>query len=256
MTMKSPYEILGVSERATLEEIEAAYKRLAKQLHPDVGGEKSKEAFQELNAAYQILKNPDERAHYDAHGSARNSKPKTKEERAWKQVIDAFLAAVHEPSIKDPTKVDLIALVCQMLENAKNARTEELIAPRKELKRLRKVSGRFKKKAKKSASTGTSNRYQAALDWQIGMLKHGIELAVEHIEILEMAIELAGEYDYEHESPTKEDIEQARQQVSEAAQTIAEAEMAAMFENMSDEELRSFLRQYEGGIFRQSSGGF
>jgi DnaJ-class molecular chaperone len=55
--MSQPHEILGVSPGATVKEIKAAYKKLAKKYHPDVnGGDEAK--FKELSAAYQQLTNP------------------------------------------------------------------------------------------------------------------------------------------------------------------------------------------------------
>jgi curved DNA-binding protein len=57
------YETLGVTDKATPEEIKAAFRKLAKQHHPDLGGDADK--FQQINSAYEILSDPDKRAHYD-----------------------------------------------------------------------------------------------------------------------------------------------------------------------------------------------
>lgn len=63
------YEILGVSREATEEEIKRAYRRRARELHPDQGGDE--ESFKELTAAYEVLKNPQARANYDRYGDPR-----------------------------------------------------------------------------------------------------------------------------------------------------------------------------------------
>ncbi|XP_072973326.1 DNAJ protein JJJ1 homolog isoform X2 [Typha angustifolia] len=71
------YEILGVSRDASQDDIRAAYKRLALQLHPDkvaasCGGavsDSATAAFQELLNAYEVLSDPKERAYYDSHRS-------------------------------------------------------------------------------------------------------------------------------------------------------------------------------------------
>ena len=62
------YKILGVKEDAESEEIKKAYRRLAKQYHPDrTGGDKAKEArFKEIGQAYDILGDPAKRRQYDA----------------------------------------------------------------------------------------------------------------------------------------------------------------------------------------------
>lgn len=68
---KCYYELLMVDRSASSHQIRDAYKRLAKQLHPDKGSaeeeESNKQRFQQLLEAYQVLSNPSERAWYDAH---------------------------------------------------------------------------------------------------------------------------------------------------------------------------------------------
>lgn len=62
------YKVLGVKPDAGSEEIKKAYRKLAKQYHPDsTGGDKAKEArFKEISQAYDILGDKDKRAQYDA----------------------------------------------------------------------------------------------------------------------------------------------------------------------------------------------
>lgn len=65
------YEILGVSRNASQEEIRKAYLKLAHKYHPDkTGGDKDAETkLKEINAAYDVLKNPEKRKQYDQFGS-------------------------------------------------------------------------------------------------------------------------------------------------------------------------------------------
>jgi molecular chaperone DnaJ len=63
------YEILGVTADASDEEIKRSYRRKARQLHPDAGGDG--DGFKELTTAYEVLKNPQARANYDRFGDPR-----------------------------------------------------------------------------------------------------------------------------------------------------------------------------------------
>jgi DnaJ-class molecular chaperone len=70
MAGKDYYQILGVSRNASEKEIKQAYRHLARKLHPDLNpGDKLAEArFKEINAAYEVLSNPEKRKKYDQFG--------------------------------------------------------------------------------------------------------------------------------------------------------------------------------------------
>jgi molecular chaperone DnaJ len=65
------YDLLGVNRQATQEEIKKAFRRLARQYHPDVNKNTDAEArFKEINEAYEVLSDRDKRASYDRFGHA------------------------------------------------------------------------------------------------------------------------------------------------------------------------------------------
>jgi DnaJ-class molecular chaperone len=62
-----PYTTLGVKKDATQDEIQKAYRRLAKKLHPDLnpGNKTAEDKFKEVSVAYDLLSDPDKRARFD-----------------------------------------------------------------------------------------------------------------------------------------------------------------------------------------------
>jgi len=69
MSNRDYYEILGVGRNANDDEIKAAFRRLARQYHPDVNKEPdAEEKFKEINEAYGVLSDSDKRARYDRFG--------------------------------------------------------------------------------------------------------------------------------------------------------------------------------------------
>ena len=62
------YKTLGVSKNATAEEIKKAYRKIARENHPDAGGDEEK--FKDINEAYEVLSDDKKRKLYDQYGTA------------------------------------------------------------------------------------------------------------------------------------------------------------------------------------------
>ena len=76
------YEVLGVSRTASAEELQQAYRRLARRHHPDVNKDPgAEERFKEVSEAYDVLSDPESRRRYNAFGPDFRSVPPGAEQR-------------------------------------------------------------------------------------------------------------------------------------------------------------------------------
>jgi len=104
-TMRDYYEVLNVERTASQEDIKRAFRRLAREYHPDVKKDDphANDRFKEINEAYQVLSDPDRRAHYDRYGTA---EPLTRVGREsgfgpFDDIFDMFFGRQSAPRERD-----------------------------------------------------------------------------------------------------------------------------------------------------------
>src|SRR3954465_109159 len=77
MAVKDPYKVLGVDKKASQDDIKKAYRKLAREYHPDKnpGDAAAEERFKEVQGAYDTLSDPEKRKQYDTFGSTNGRGP-------------------------------------------------------------------------------------------------------------------------------------------------------------------------------------
>ena len=215
---QNPYETLGVDSTATPKEIKYAYKRMAKQYHPDkwVGNtapaqEQAEEAFKQIEEAYRVLKDPINRAHYDQTGEG--NMPKSKD-LAVKKIITLFQKHIKE-ALEQELKADLAGdalgstgISFFQLNNQKKHMSNIIITVRGQLelekrntdtaiKNLGKGVAKLNKyKRKVRTKEGATNLYAQVIEQQLQATQGA--LAQGGIEAIALETALASLDDYEY----------------------------------------------------------
>jgi molecular chaperone DnaJ len=103
MASRDLYEILGVDRRATQEEIKQAYRRLAREQHPDVRRDDphATERFKEINEAYAVLSDPVKRSQYDRFGTTGPERSPFGESSPFEDLFDMFFGGRVSTTVAD-----------------------------------------------------------------------------------------------------------------------------------------------------------
>lgn len=114
--MTNYYQILGVTNTASADEIKQAYRRLASQHHPDKGGDKAR--FQEIQAAYDTLSDPNRRAQIDNPNPFGGGGFGPGASFNFESIFDVFGARFHHGQQQPRTQQARMSLWIQLLDVA------------------------------------------------------------------------------------------------------------------------------------------
>jgi curved DNA-binding protein CbpA len=181
-----PYDVLGVDAAATVGEINAAYRRRAKDAHPDTGG--SAQEFGDVKTAHTVLSDPKRRARYDRTGEVEESKPDNTEQGAL-ELIGVMLEAVLVAE-NDPIECDLVAMMKAHLVTQIADVNRKLQITRRSIERAERMRGRFRR------NKPGDNTIERVLDWEIGVLKRSVGMSEAALKQRERAIELLCDYHF------------------------------------------------------------
>ncbi len=207
--MKDPYKTLNVGKDATDKDIKKSYYDKAKKLHPDANGDKENyddSEFKETVAAYELLICPQKRKYYDETGCD------MPDERSLMgkvcNIIDAMIDQfIQNFSPEDLAKKDMMADIKAALdENLKKANTLIYKATR-EQEKVDKFRLVFAEKLKHKKSKLEVNLFEKHLDHKEKIIRGNLNNLNEKKEIIEKAIELISDYDFEFERTFISDAE-------------------------------------------------
>jgi DnaJ domain len=164
-----PYEALGVPHDAPTAEVKRAYRKRAKQAHPDGGG--TAEEFEKISRAMLILTDPKRRAKYDATGDADDVAPDNSVALAV-SIIVGFVSQVISQYVSgaagDPCTVDLIDVMRKHFKKQMVDFENQKVPIIKAAKAMERVEKRFKARKKSNPML-------------LHALRHPVDLKVEEI---------------------------------------------------------------------------
>ena len=185
----NPYEILDISEDATLQQVKTAYRSLSKWHHPDVGGDKEK--FNEINLAYRVLSDSAKRKLYDEQGVIQDESPDH-----MANIVMTRIAGIAEDwinSMLSGSKVPLSTFVRQKMGNGVVGIKQANNDIEKTIKQLTDIRERLSCKSTKDSVV------HRAIDNRIRTYKKGILQNEKEIIIVTQVLEKIDEYEYEEE---------------------------------------------------------
>jgi curved DNA-binding protein CbpA len=183
------YGELGIRADATAAEIDRAYRRRARAVHPDAGG--SAEAFQALSRAYEILSDPERRRLYDETGETREPPRDTVTARAM-QHIGELVGSVLDSDVPFEG-VDLVAAIRDTL--AKQA--ADVAAA---IARLDNQAQRAEAMARRFRRASGENLIRRTLERRAGEIRRSATRMQKEADAFAKAIEILADYDFDVDS--------------------------------------------------------
>jgi len=140
MKKKDPYKTLGVGEQATTDEIKKAFRKKAKEFHPDKNG--NADQFSEVAFAYRLLMDPEKRNRYDSTGDASERDMQTDVFNA----IGTALLQIIEQTKPNVEYTNILQLLRLHFDKSRQGCMNALQACERDIKNLKNIMKKFKRK--------------------------------------------------------------------------------------------------------------
>lgn len=183
---KNYYEVLGVARDASAEDIKRAYRKRAKELHPDTNADADGEAMAELNVAYEVLGDAERRKLYDETGEGAD--PRKHLEAEAREGIAGIM--LHHIQAREGNG-DIMTAVQADLRN-------QLAAAEANVREGEKVLRITKRALRKLRYKGSAHDYvRTALETRITEVEQKLRLSSLNVERMRVALVVVKEYDYD-----------------------------------------------------------
>jgi curved DNA-binding protein CbpA len=190
----NPYSTLGIDKNATAEDVKDAYRKKARQAHPDAGG--TSDEFGKVRTAYLVLSNPKRRAKFDADGDMGDDSPKESTHNLAIGYIMTTIIAVMRQWISgggaDPETFDLIAACRANVTNQLTEVTQKIDLSTKGAIKFRAVASRLKKRRNKKEKS----MIEHALLAQASAVERDLETLTNIRRAHDLALEMLDDHEF------------------------------------------------------------
>ena len=197
--MTDLYAELGVPRDATEPEIKKAFRKRARQTHPDAGG--SAEQFAKTSMALAVLTDPKRRRHYDQTGEISDPAPDNKRAHAM-GIIQRYFDEIAMPwfktcatdPAKDPRTKDIVGEI-------RKAIRKDLAGIKNGIPNGERVVAAYEEMASRFDSKGPDNFLRRYLEQRARENQREVERVKEGIEVHELALKLLAEIKFRRDEP-------------------------------------------------------
>ena len=191
-----PYKTMNLKRTATPEEIRAAYISLAKIHHPDAGGDP--EDFKRLQAAFDLLSDPEKRGLYDATGCVRGDPESDNKILAFQNLCNIWGELVLQIPANELPYVDIVDTIRRTLFDALSKYERELAQLQDDEVKLKKAQEVIEKKLKRKKKP-TENLFTMVIKRRLEENLIGRQPVEKKLAVVRVAIELINDYEFEVE---------------------------------------------------------
>lgn len=194
MPNPDPYDILGLSQDASPDDVRKAYRDKAKDSHPDGGG--TAKDFALVKLAHDILSDPDRRKKFDETGEINETEPNTIDAQAMSLLAGAINGIIDGQHAQDPMTIDWVKVIAGNLKSEIAAGDQKRKDLEAQLKKCEKVASKFKRK-----KNAEPNMVTMLMRQRIDHIKSVFKEIDKQISVFKRAIEMIEDYTFDAEKP-------------------------------------------------------